>query len=68
MPLAALVVATDFTSDRLGFMVRKQAKGRVEGKQTIPPELKGPLSQEAARIILEDVTTTGAQRFKQSNE
>ena len=27
VPLAALVVATDFTSDRLGFMVRKQAKG-----------------------------------------
>ena len=25
VPLAALVVATDFTSDRLGFMVRKQA-------------------------------------------
>ena len=40
VPLAALVVATDFTSDRLGFMVRKQAKGRGVGKPTILQESK----------------------------
>ena len=55
VPLAALVVATDFTSDRLGFMVRKQAKGRGGRKTNNPPGIEGASIANGGRvIILED--------------
>ena len=65
VPLAALVVATDFTSDRLGFMVRKQAKGRGGRKTNNPPGIEGTSISGGGRvIILEDVTTTGGSAIK----
>ena len=65
VPLAALVVATDFTSDRLGFMVRKQAKGRGGRKTNNPPGIEGASISEGGRvIILEDVTTTGGSAIQ----
>ena len=65
VPLAALVVATDFTSDRLGFMVRKQAKGRVGRKTNNPPGIEGASISKGGRvIILEDVTTTGGSAIQ----
>ena len=45
VPLAALVVATDFTSDRLGFMVRKQAKGRGGRKTNNPPDAESRIKK-----------------------
>ena len=65
VPLAALVVATDFTSDRLGFMVRKQAKGRGGRKTNNPPGIEGASISNGGRvIILEDVTTTGGSAIQ----
>lgn len=65
VPLAALVVATDFTSDRLGFMVRKQAKGRGGRKTNNPPGIEGASIAKGGRvIILEDVTTTGGSAIQ----
>ena len=65
VPLAALVVATDFTSDRLGFMVRKQAKGRGGRKTNNPPGIEGASISKGGRvIILEDVTTTGGSAIQ----
>ena len=65
VPLAALVVATDFTSDRLGFMVRKQAKGRGGRKTNNPPGIEGSSIANGGRvIILEDVTTTGGSAIQ----
>ena len=65
VPLAALVVATDFTSDRLGFMVRKQAKGRGGRKTNNPPGIEGASISGGGRvIILEDVTTTGGSAIQ----
>ena len=65
VPLAALVVATDFTSDRLGFMVRKQAKGRGGRKTNNPPGIEGASIAGGGRvIILEDVTTTGGSAIQ----
>ena len=65
VPLAALVVATDFTSDRLGFMVRKQAKGRGGKKTNNPPGIEGASISKGGRvIILEDVTTTGGSAIQ----
>lgn len=65
VPLAALVVATDFTSDRLGFMVRKQAKGRGGRKTNNPPGIEGASIANGGRvIILEDVTTTGGSAIQ----
>ncbi len=65
VPLAALVIATDFTSDRLGFMVRKQAKGRGGRKTNNPPGIEGASISNGGRvIILEDVTTTGGSAIK----
>ena len=65
VPLAALVIATDFTSDRLGFMVRKQAKGRGGRKTNNPPGIEGASISEGGRvIILEDVTTTGGSAIQ----
>ena len=68
VPLAALVVATDFTSDRLGFMVRKQAKGRGGRKTNNPPGIEGASISKGGRvIILEDVTTTGGSAIQAVN-
>ena len=65
VPLAALVIATDFTSDRLGFMVRKQAKCRGGRKTNNPPGIEGASISNGGRvIILEDVTTTGGSAIK----
>ena len=65
VPLAALVIATDFTSDRLGFMVRKQAKGRGGRKTNNPPGIEGASISGGGRvIILEDVTTTGGSAIQ----
>ena len=65
VPLAALVVVTDFTSDRLGFMVRKQAKGRGGRKTNNPPGIEGASIANGGRvIILEDVTTTGGSAIQ----
>ena len=65
VPLAALVIATDFTSDRLGFMVRKQAKGRGGRKTDNPPGIEGASIANGGRvIILEDVTTTGGSAIQ----
>ena len=63
--MAALVIATDFTSDRLGFMVRKQAKGRGGRKTNNPPGIEGASIANGGRvIILEDVTTTGGSAIQ----
>ena len=65
VPLAALVIATDFTSDRLGFMVRKQAKGRGGRKTNNPPGIEGSSIADGGRvIILEAVTTTGGSAIQ----
>jgi orotate phosphoribosyltransferase len=65
VPLAALVIATDFTSDRLGFMVRKHAKGRGGRKTNNPPGIEGASIANGGRvIILEDVTTTGGSAIQ----
>ena len=65
VPLAALVIATDFTSDRLGFMVRKQAKGRGGRKTNNPPGIEVASIANGGRvIILEDVTTTGGSAIQ----
>jgi len=65
VPLAALVIATDFTSDRLGFMVRKQAKGRGGRKTNNPPGIEGTsIADGGDVIILEDVTTTGGSAIQ----
>ena len=65
VPLAALVIATDFTSDRLGFMVRKQAKGRGGRKTNNPPGIEGTsIANGGDVIILEDVTTTGGSAIQ----
>ncbi|MGB0201660.1 MAG: orotate phosphoribosyltransferase [Candidatus Poseidoniaceae archaeon] len=65
VPLAALVVATDFTSERLGFMVRKQAKGRGGRKTNNPAGIEGASIANGGRvIILEDVTTTGGSAIQ----
>ena len=67
VPLAALVIATDFTSNRLGFMVRKEAKGRGGRKTGNPPGIEGASLKKGDRIILlEDVTTTGGSALKAS--
>ena len=65
VPLAALVIATDFKSERLGFMVRKQAKGRGGRKTNNPPGIEGTSIADGGNvIILEDVTTTGGSAIQ----
>jgi orotate phosphoribosyltransferase len=65
IPLTALVVATDFTSPRRGFMVRKEAKGRGGRKTNNPPGIEGTSITEGGNVIvLEDVTTTGGSAIK----
>tara|TARA_B100000989_G_scaffold46212_3_gene29786 strand:- start:5982 stop:6575 length:594 start_codon:yes stop_codon:yes gene_type:complete len=65
VPLTALVVAMDKTSSRLGFMVRKEAKGRGGRKTKNPAGIEGASLAEGGRVIvLEDVTTTGGSAIK----
>jgi orotate phosphoribosyltransferase len=65
VPLAALVVATDYKSPRRGFMVRKQAKGRGGRKTNNPPGIEGTSIAEGGYVvILEDVTTTGGSAIQ----
>jgi len=65
VPLAALVVATDESSPRLGFMVRKEPKGRGGRKTSNPPGIEGSsLASGGKVVILEDVTTTGGSAIK----
>ncbi len=65
VPLTALVVATDMSSDRLGFMVRKEAKGRGGRKTNNPPGVEGSSIADGGKVvILEDVTTTGGSAIK----
>ncbi len=65
VPLTALVVATDYESKRLGFMVRKEAKGRGGRKTNNPPGIEGAsITNGGDVIILEDVTTTGGSAIQ----
>lgn len=65
VPLTALVVAMDKASSRLGFMVRKEAKGRGGRKTKNPAGIEGASLAEGGRVIvLEDVTTTGGSAIK----
>ena len=65
VPLTALVIATDMSSPRLGFMVRKEAKGRGGRKTNNPPGIEGSsLENGGTIVIVEDVTTTGGSAIK----
>lgn len=65
VPLTALVVAMDKASSRLGFMVRKEAKGRGGRKTKNPAGIEGASLAKGGRVIvLEDVTTTGGSAIK----
>lgn len=65
VPLTALVVAMDKASSRLGFIVRKEAKGRGGRKTKNPAGIEGASLAEGGRVIvLEDVTTTGGSAIK----
>jgi len=65
IPLAALVIATDYDSLRRGFMVRKQAKGRGGRKTNNPPGIEGTsIAEGGGVVILEDVTTTGGSAIQ----
>ena len=65
VPLTALVIATDTSSPRLGFMVRKEAKGRGGRKTNNPPGVEGTSIADGGKVvILEDVTTTGGSAIK----
>ena len=65
VPLTALVIATDMSSPRLGFMVRKEAKGRGGRKTNNPPGVEGTSIANGGKVvILEDVTTTGGSAIK----
>ena len=65
VPLTALVIATDMSSQRLGFMVRKEAKGRGGRKTNNPPGVEGTSIADGGKVvILEDVTTTGGSAIK----
>lgn len=65
VPLTALVIATDMSSPRLGFMVRKEAKGRGGRKTNNPPGVEGTSIADGGKVvILEDVTTTGGSAIK----
>lgn len=65
VPLTALVIATDMSSPRLGFMVRKEAKGRGGRKTNNPPGVEGTSIADGGKVVvLEDVTTTGGSAIK----
>ena len=66
VPLTAIAVtASPADHPRLGFMVRKEAKGRGGRKTNNPPGIEGsPLSGGGSIVIVEDVTTTGGSAIK----
>ena len=66
VPLTAIAVATSAAStSRLGFMVRKEAKGRGGRKTKNPPGIEGSsLEKGGSIVIVEDVTTTGGSAIK----
>jgi len=66
VPLTAIAVtASPADSPRLGFMVRKEPKGRGGRKTNNPPGIEGsPLSGGGTIVIVEDVTTTGGSAIK----
>jgi orotate phosphoribosyltransferase len=66
VPLTAIAVtASPANHPRLGFMVRKEPKGRGGRKTNNPPGIEGsPLSSGGSIVIVEDVTTTGGSAIK----
>lgn len=66
VPLTAIAVATSpANSPRLGFMVRKEAKGRGGRKTNNPPGIEGSSLHGGGEIVIvEDVTTTGGSAIK----
>ena len=66
VPLTALAIATSsIDSPRLGFMVRKESKGRGGRKTNNPPGIEGSSLESGGDIIIvEDVTTTGGSAIR----
>jgi orotate phosphoribosyltransferase len=66
VPLTAIAVATSPAgTPRLGFMVRKEPKGRGGRKTNNPPGIEGSsLEGGGTIVIVEDVTTTGGSAIK----
>lgn len=66
VPLTAIAVATSPAStQRRGFMVRKEAKGRGGRKTNNPPGIEGTsLEGGGSIVVVEDVTTTGGSAIK----
>ena len=66
VPLTAITITSaSMDCKRLGFMVRKEAKGRGGRKTNNPPGIEGSgIMTGGTVVILEDVTTTGASSLK----
>ena len=65
VPLTAIAITTSSDSERLGFMVRKEPKGRGGRKTKNPPGIEGSGIMNGGKIVvLEDVTTTGGSSLK----
>ena len=66
VPLTAIAISTSANEcPRLGFMVRKEAKGRGGRKNNNPPGVEGSSIASGGKVvILEDVTTTGGSSLK----
>jgi|TARA_B110000495_G_C23005717_1_gene594122 orotate phosphoribosyltransferase len=66
VPLTAIAVATSpAETPRLGFMVRKEPKGRGGRKTNNPPGIEGSsLEGGGTIVVVEDVTTTGGSAIK----
>jgi len=66
VPLTAIAITTGGTDNkRLGFMVRKEPKGRGGRKTLNPPGIEGSGIMGGGKIVvLEDVTTTGGSSLK----
>ncbi len=66
VPLTAIAVTmSPKESNRRGFMVRKEPKGRGGRKTNNPPGIEGSsLSGGGKIVIVEDVTTTGGSAIK----
>lgn len=66
VPLTAIAVSMSAKdSNRRGFMVRKEPKGRGGRKTNNPPGIEGSsLSAGGKIVIVEDVTTTGGSAIK----
>jgi len=69
VPLTAIAITGNAKStkgsNRKGFMVRKEPKGRGGRKTSNPPGIEGTSLAEGGKIVvLEDVTTTGGSAIK----